>query len=229
MVRQATRTRSSPGVGRGMALGWWWRADRSSVREEAGHGTTTQIVGAGAGRLSRYRVCAGAGADADAGPVGSPIFFAVLVTTAPVALAPRSMALLAAFAPRLTALSVRAATPEAALAADWAASTGPANAVCDHSAAAIGRMANRSVAFTGVRPVAQDTKMIATPRGPAGGPALDSAVPSSSHERRRQSGRHLHLRSAPEVLELVALYYPADRIPVKTRHLVKGLFDEGRI
>ena len=41
--------------------------------------------------------------------------------------------------------------------------------------------------------------------------------------------RHLHLKSAPEVLELVALYYPADRIPVKTRYLVEGLFDEGRI
>jgi hypothetical protein len=41
--------------------------------------------------------------------------------------------------------------------------------------------------------------------------------------------RHLHLKSAPDVLELVALYYPADRVPIKTRYLVEGLFDEGRI
>jgi hypothetical protein len=41
--------------------------------------------------------------------------------------------------------------------------------------------------------------------------------------------RHLQLKSAAEVLDLVALYYPADRIPIKTRYLVEGLFDEGRI
>jgi hypothetical protein len=37
--------------------------------------------------------------------------------------------------------------------------------------------------------------------------------------------RHLRLRSANEVLDLVAQYYPPDRIPVKTQHLVEGLFE----
>jgi hypothetical protein len=90
-------------------------------------------------------VCAGADA---AGPVGNPIFFAVLVTAPPAADAPRSMAALAALAPRLTVRSVRAATPEAALAADWAASMGPASAACEHSVVAIVSRVNRSVDFT---------------------------------------------------------------------------------
>jgi hypothetical protein len=41
--------------------------------------------------------------------------------------------------------------------------------------------------------------------------------------------RHLKLKSAKEVLDLVALYYPANRIPVKTQYLVEGLFEEGKI
>lgn len=41
--------------------------------------------------------------------------------------------------------------------------------------------------------------------------------------------RHLGLKSAQEVLSLVAQYYPANRIPVKTQYLVEGLFDEGKI
>lgn len=41
--------------------------------------------------------------------------------------------------------------------------------------------------------------------------------------------RHLQLKSAPAVLEIVAQYYPANRIPVKTQYLVEGLFEEGRI
>jgi hypothetical protein len=41
--------------------------------------------------------------------------------------------------------------------------------------------------------------------------------------------RHLGLKSAREVLELVGQYYPANRIPVKTQYLVEGLFEEGKI
>jgi hypothetical protein len=41
--------------------------------------------------------------------------------------------------------------------------------------------------------------------------------------------RHLQLQSANEVLNLVGHYYPANRIPVKTRYLVEGLFEEGKI
>lgn len=41
--------------------------------------------------------------------------------------------------------------------------------------------------------------------------------------------RHLNLKSAPAVLDLVAQYYPANRIPVKTQYLVEGLFEEGKI
>lgn len=40
--------------------------------------------------------------------------------------------------------------------------------------------------------------------------------------------RHLQLKSAPDVLEVVGHYYPANRIPPKTRYLVEGLFEEGR-
>jgi len=40
--------------------------------------------------------------------------------------------------------------------------------------------------------------------------------------------RHLALQSAAEVLDVVALYYPASRIPVKTQYLVEGLFEEGQ-
>lgn len=41
--------------------------------------------------------------------------------------------------------------------------------------------------------------------------------------------RHLKLKSANEVLDLVGQYYPASRIPVKTQYLVEGLFEEGKI
>ena len=30
-------------------------------------------------------------------------------------------------------------------------------------------------------------------------------------------------------LDLVGLYYPANRIPVKTQYLVEGLFEEGKV
>ena len=41
--------------------------------------------------------------------------------------------------------------------------------------------------------------------------------------------RHLDLKSAAGVLDIVALYYPASRIPVKTQYLVEGLFEEGQL
>ncbi|MBM3880861.1 MAG: hypothetical protein FJ387_14280 [Verrucomicrobia bacterium] len=41
--------------------------------------------------------------------------------------------------------------------------------------------------------------------------------------------RHLRLKSAPAVLDLVAQYYPANRVSVKTQHLVEGLFQEGQV
>jgi hypothetical protein len=41
--------------------------------------------------------------------------------------------------------------------------------------------------------------------------------------------RHLRLKSAAAVLDLVAQYYPANRIQVKTQYLVEGLFEEGKI
>jgi hypothetical protein len=41
--------------------------------------------------------------------------------------------------------------------------------------------------------------------------------------------RHLQLKSANDVLDLVGQYYPANRIPVKTQYLVEGLFEEGKV
>lgn len=41
--------------------------------------------------------------------------------------------------------------------------------------------------------------------------------------------RHLELRSASEVLDLVGQYYPPGRIPVKTQYLIEGLFEEGKV
>ena len=41
--------------------------------------------------------------------------------------------------------------------------------------------------------------------------------------------RHLQLKSAQAVLELVTAYYPANRISVKTQYLVEGLFEEGQL
>jgi hypothetical protein len=41
--------------------------------------------------------------------------------------------------------------------------------------------------------------------------------------------RHLGLRSAKEVLDIVSSYYPENRISVKTQYLVEGLFAEGKI
>ncbi len=41
--------------------------------------------------------------------------------------------------------------------------------------------------------------------------------------------RHLKLRTADEVLDIVGKYYPANSIPVKTQYLVEGLFEEGKI
>lgn len=41
--------------------------------------------------------------------------------------------------------------------------------------------------------------------------------------------RHLNLKTAKAVLDLVGQYYAANRIPVKTQYLVEGLFDEGKV
>lgn len=41
--------------------------------------------------------------------------------------------------------------------------------------------------------------------------------------------KHLRLKSAVEVMELVTSYYPEGRIPVKSQYLVDGLFAEGKI
>lgn len=41
--------------------------------------------------------------------------------------------------------------------------------------------------------------------------------------------RRLQLKTDRAVLDLVAQYYPANRIPVKTQYLVEGLFEEGKI
>ena len=41
--------------------------------------------------------------------------------------------------------------------------------------------------------------------------------------------RHLNLKSAKDVLDIVGQYYPQNRIPVKTQYLVEGLFEEGKI
>jgi hypothetical protein len=41
--------------------------------------------------------------------------------------------------------------------------------------------------------------------------------------------RHLHLKNADEVMELVAAYYPSNHIPIKSQYLVEGLFAEGKI
>lgn len=41
--------------------------------------------------------------------------------------------------------------------------------------------------------------------------------------------RHLHLMNADAVLDIVGQYYPTHQIPVKTKYLVEGLFEEGMI
>jgi len=41
--------------------------------------------------------------------------------------------------------------------------------------------------------------------------------------------KHLGLKSAVEVMELVAGYYSPTRIPIKSQYLVEGLFAEGKI
>ncbi|HTL18183.1 MAG TPA: hypothetical protein VL793_13175 [Patescibacteria group bacterium] len=41
--------------------------------------------------------------------------------------------------------------------------------------------------------------------------------------------RHLDLKTAAQVLDVVGQYYPANRIPVKTQYLVEGLFEEGKV
>ena len=41
--------------------------------------------------------------------------------------------------------------------------------------------------------------------------------------------RHLKLARAQDVLDLVAHYYPVGTVPVKTRYLVEGLYDEGKV
>jgi hypothetical protein len=41
--------------------------------------------------------------------------------------------------------------------------------------------------------------------------------------------RHLQLKSAAQVLDIVTEYYPAAQIPIKAQYLVTGLFEEGKI
>ena len=41
--------------------------------------------------------------------------------------------------------------------------------------------------------------------------------------------RHLQLKSSPKVMEIVAQYYPANRIPIKAQYLVESMFEEGLV
>jgi hypothetical protein len=41
--------------------------------------------------------------------------------------------------------------------------------------------------------------------------------------------RHLGLKSPQDVMNIVADYYPPDRVPAKAQYLVEGLFGEGKI
>jgi hypothetical protein len=41
--------------------------------------------------------------------------------------------------------------------------------------------------------------------------------------------KHLQLKTAKEVMTVVADYYPPNRIPIKAQYLVEGLFAEGKI
>ncbi len=41
--------------------------------------------------------------------------------------------------------------------------------------------------------------------------------------------RHIGIKSARDVLAIVARYYPASRIPVRTQYLIEGLFEEGKV
>jgi len=41
--------------------------------------------------------------------------------------------------------------------------------------------------------------------------------------------RHLGLRSSQAVMDIVSVYYPPQRIPVKAQFLVESLFEEGRV
>lgn len=41
--------------------------------------------------------------------------------------------------------------------------------------------------------------------------------------------RHLKLKDAAQVLEIVSQYYPPNRIQIKTQYLIEGLFEEGKI
>jgi hypothetical protein len=53
---------------------------------------------------------------------------------------------------------------------------------------------------------------------------------SSDLTREKLTGvRHLGLKTARQVLNLLGQYYPANRIPVKAQYLVEGLFEESQI
>jgi hypothetical protein len=41
--------------------------------------------------------------------------------------------------------------------------------------------------------------------------------------------RHLKLKSAKEVLDIVCEYYPPNRVPIKAQYLIESLFEEGRV
>ena len=41
--------------------------------------------------------------------------------------------------------------------------------------------------------------------------------------------RHLGLRSATAVMDIVTAYYPPNQVPVKAKFLVESLFEEGRV
>jgi len=59
-----------------------------------------------------------------------------------------------------------------------------------------------------------------------------SSLPTSAMSAERQPGSTLtreEILKPREVLDLVAQYYPTNRIAVKTQYLVEGLFEEGKI
>jgi hypothetical protein len=41
--------------------------------------------------------------------------------------------------------------------------------------------------------------------------------------------RHLNLKEARSVMDILAAYYPKDQVPIRAQYLVEGLFAEGKI
>jgi hypothetical protein len=142
-----------------------------------------------------------------------------------------------AFAARLSTKDVDAIFHPSQIIREVACSVGQANGFPEHwlNDAAKGFVSSRHEVIEGSLPQFSNLRLtMPTPQYLLAMKCIASRISGVEEESHDVSDiifliRHLKLKTAEDVMEIVTAYYPQDKVPVKAKYLVEGLFEEGKV